>query len=521
MLRLAIKDSLSLLHLRWSIVRSSKTKLSLWVGIIMIALAITGASYTGQLVRYMAQDTSGNNKVVQTFAITYLESYLRGELGTLVSVTLGIAIISVAIAPFTGNSITSLISYHHLVSIRSSQRHRFTDSFISQLFSSISILQLLTLTAIASLLTLDGGRIQGVLYAWGSWPVLIALSTMFVWIAEYLYRKFGEKLRLTLMGVVAAGVGAAILIDPMHGKTVFGIGSSYAYIIQHFNTFDSNLKLFATGFLVILFVGISWLAYVISMKTLAQAERQTKRATGHNRKVRPWKTSRSPLVEMIHLCFVQLWRSMEIRKPLILATIFGAIMIYYSDGAFAIAATMILIIPLIVSLSWGSNVFGVLGNGYIWLSSLPGANRYIIWTFASVQTIITFVLFSIMCLPSILFGHGNYLTFSGLILALLSTSILMTRSALTKSVNRPYAYKAGTRGENILPPAAMINYTLRFSLWAGLYGIGTIVASNILIQLALTFLAFTWSIFRLSRLNNRWQTEHELRANVVHIVAND
>lgn len=520
MLRLAVKDSLSLLHLRWNIIRSKKTKLSLWVGILMIAFAITGVSYTGELVRYMAQDPNASNKVVQTFAITYLESYLRGELGTLVSVTLGIAIVSVAIAPFTGNSITSLISYHHLVSMRSSQRHRFTDSFISQLFSSISILQLLTLTAIASLLTLDGGRVQGVLYAWGSWPVLIALSTMFVWVAEYLYRKFGEKLRLMLMGVVGAGVGIAILLDPMHGQTVFGIGSSYAYIIQHFNTFDVSVKLFATGFLVILFVGISWLAYIISMKTLAQAERQTKRATGH-RKARPWRTSRSPLIEMIHLCFVQLWRSMEIRKPLIMATVFGGIMIYNSDGAFAITATMILIIPLIVSLSWGSNVFGVLGNGYIWLSSLPGANRYIIWTFASVQTIITFGLFTLMCLPSIVMGHGSYLTFSGLILALLSTSILMTRSALTKSVNRPYAYKAGTRGENILPPAAMINYTLRFSLWAGLYGIGLLVASNILIQLGLTFLAFAWSIFRLSRLNNRWQTDNALRANVVHVVAND
>lgn len=520
MLSLAVKDSLSLLHLRWSIIRSKKTKLSLWVGIIMIAFAITGVSYTGELVRFLAQDTTERNKVVHTFAITYLESYLRGELGTLVSVTLGVAIISVAIAPFTGNSITSLISYHHLVSIRSSQRHRFTDSFISQLFSSISILQLLTLTAIASLLTLDGGRVQGVLYAWGSWPVLIALSTMFVWIAEYLYRKLGEKLRLALMGVVAAGVGVAVFLDPVHGQTVFGIGSSYAYIIQHFNTFDTTLKLAATGFLIVLFIGISWVAYIMSIKTLAQAERQSKRATGH-RKSRPWKTSQSPLVEMIHLCLVQLWRSMEIRKPLIMATIFGAIMIFYSDGAFSITATMILIIPLIVSLSWGSNVFGVLGNGYIWLSSLPGANRYIIWTFASVQTLITFVLFSLMCLPSILFGHGDYLTFSGLILALLSTSILMTRSALTKSVNRPYAYKAGTRGENILPPATMINYTLRFALWSGMYGITVIVASNILIQLALTFLAFAWSIFRLSRLNNRWQTDNALRANVVYVVAND
>lgn len=520
MLRLALKDSLSLLHLRWSIIRSKKTKLSLWVGIILIAFAITGVSYTGELVRYMAQDPRASSKVVQTFAITYLESYLRGELGALVSVTLGVAIISVAIAPFTGNSITSLISYHHLVSIRSSQRHRFTDSFISQLFSSISILQLLTLTAIASLVTLDGGRVEGVLYAWGSWPVLIALSTMFVWIAEYLYRKFGEKLRLMFMGIVGVIVGIAVLLDPEHGQTVFGIGSSYAYIIQHFSSFDTTVKLIATGFLVLLFIGISWLAYLISMRTLAQAERQTKRATGH-RKVRPWKTSRSPLVEMIHLCFVQLWRSMEIRKPLILATIFGAVMIYYSEGAFAITSTMILIIPLIVSLSWGSNVFGVLGNGYIWLSSLPGVNRYIIWIFASVQTIITFVLFTLMCLPSIVFGHGDYLMFSGLILALLSTSIIMTRSALTKSVNRPYAYKAGTRGENILPPAAMINYTLRFSLWAGLYGIGTIVASNILIQLALTFLAFAWSIFRLSRLNNKWQTDNALRANVVHVVAND
>lgn len=521
MIKGALSDSLNLLHLRYKIIRDRKTRFSLWLGILILAIAIIGTSYTGQFIKILAQSTSPGSDAARIFATSYLQSYVRGEMGTLVSVILGLAIASVVIAPFTGTSSTSLISYHHLVSMRASNRHRFTDSLIGQFFASVSLLQLITLTAASSLLTLDGGRVQGVLYAWMSWPILVILSTLFVWIAEYLYRKFGEKIRLVILGIMAGTIAIPILINPQDGKTLFGIGTAYSYLIQHFYTLDMNIKALSVIIIFALFWLFFFIAYKMSQLALAQPEVFAKKKI-ETKKIRIRKASSFPTIELANLAIIQLWRNLEIRKPLIMATIFGAAVIFFTKEMFSIMSTMILIIPLIVCLSWGSNVFGILGNGFLWLASKPFATRNLLWVFAGIQLFVITALFIAMCLPSLIFGKMGSAEMGGIILAVIGTSIIMTESAMNKSVRFPYPYKAGVRGETILPPAALINYTLRFSLGAGIYGFIIIgLSSAILIQLALVFLAIVWSSVRLKRLNHKFNFDATVRNKIIYTVAND
>jgi len=513
-------DSLTLLHARYSIIRETKTKLALWFGILTIAISVIGVSFTGQFVKTVSQSTGPNTEAAKIFATTYLQSYIRGELGTLVATTLGLALISVIIAPFTGTSITSLVSHHHLVSIRSSNRHRFTDSLITQFFASISLLQLLTLTAVGSLLTLDGGRIEGILYTWASWPVLVIISTMFVWIAEYLYRILGERKRFGILMLVLALIALIVFIYPEQGRTVFGIGTGYASLIQGFANFDLTTKALAVFILVALFFLFFFISYRISQAVLAQPEIFAKENTTL-KKVRARETSAYASIELAYLGINQLWRNLEIRKPLGMATLFGAGVVFFGNQTFSIMSTMVLIIPLIVCLSWGSNVFGILGNGFTWLSSKPFAMRNILWVFSGIQIALTISLFALMCLPSLLTGRIDYDSAMGIILAVISTSFLMTRSAIDKSVRFPYPYKAGVRGESILPPATLINYTLRFSLWSGLYGFIVVGSDNLLAQLGLTFVAVMWSLFRMVRLNRRFNHNSEIRNKIIYTVAND
>lgn len=520
MIKEAMVDSLTLLHARYSIIRETKTKLALWFGILTIAMSVLGVSFTGQFIKTISQSTDPNTEAAKIFATTYLQSYLRGELGTLVATTLGLAIVSVIIAPFTGTSITSLVSHHHLVSIRSSNRHRFTDSIITQFFASISLLQLLTLTAVGSLLTLDKGRIEGILYTWASWPVLVVISTMFVWIAEYLYRKLGERKRFGILMLVLALIGLVVLFNPEQGKTIFGIGTAYASIIQGFSEFNLSTKALAIFMLVVLFVLFFFISYRVSQAALAQPEIFAKENTAL-KKVRSRETSAYASIELAYLGINQLWRNLEIRKPLGMATLFGAAVVFFGNQTFSIMSTMVLIIPLIVCLSWGSNVFGILGNGFTWLSSKPFAMRNMLWVFAGIQIALTISLFALMCLPSLLTGRIEYDSATGIILAVISTSFLMTRSAIDKSVRFPYPYKAGVRGEAILPPATLINYTLRFSLWSGLYGFIVVGSDHLLAQLGLTFIAVIWSIFRMVRLNRRFNHNPAVRNKIIYTVAND
>lgn len=517
----AIRDTFDLLYLRWNMLRNAKSKVFIWLGVLTIAVAVLMASYAGSAIKMLAASPNPNAEVARKFAITYLESFLRGELGSLVATTLGLAIISVMIAPFTGASSTSLISHYHLVSVRSSERHRFTDSIVTQLFSSISLLQLITLTAVGSLLTLDKGRIEGILYAWISWPVLIVLSTFFIWLAEYLYRKVGERKRLVMLFGALAVVGLAVLIDPAHGSTVFGIGTSYAFLIQNFYSFSFPLKFLSLLILFVIFVGLLFFASLMCKKALSQPEIHTAQLKAAQKKVRVWKTSSSPFVEATHVVIMQIWRNLEIRKPLILVTLFGAGMIFFGKGVFSVMATMILIVPLVSSLSWGSNVFGILGNGYVWISSNPRIRNNIIWIFAGIQITLSVGLFVLMCLPAIIAGQEGTEGLAGAVLAVISTSFLMTRSALDKSVHTPFEYKAGFRGESPLPPATMLSYTIRFALWSGMYGFIVVIVSSIMIQLGLAFLAIVWSIFRLNRLNNKFLTDATLQNKIVYTIGND
>lgn len=514
----AFRDSLIFMNARWQFIRSTKTKVVLWVGIFVMFGAVFFASNTGYIIRSIAEGNLVQDSAMKQYAIVYLQSYLRGELGILVSGTLGIALLSVFISPFTGAVSTSLISSSHIVSIRKDDKHRFTDSIFTQFFSSISLLQLLTLTTVASLLTIEGNNAGGIIFAWISWPVLIMLSVFFLWVAEYLYRVYGERIRLIAAGSVLAIIGLAILINPKYGSTVFGIGEIYSYTIKNFESFGLGQKLIAFGVLILLTVIFFVGSYIASMKTLAHPERMKK--AKKPRRASRWKTSPFYLVEISKALLLQIWRSSETKKPLIAVTGFGVIILFATNGSFSIVSTLLIIIPLSVSIAWGANLFGVLGQGFSWLSSQPKVSDNFVWISYFIQTSITSLIYAVVIIPSLVFLRIPTENISGLILGFIAVNAAMSRSAISKSVHNPYPVRAGTRGEPILPPATLIGYTLRFALWTGQLGTIVLVAGNLYLQLGIVFLAVVWSLFRVHRLHVKWNTKPELRHNILLTVNN-
>lgn len=514
----SFRDSIIFMNARWNFIRSVKSKVLLWVGIAAIFLAIFLASNTGYLIRSIAEGNYAQETALKQYAIIYLQSYMRGELGILVSGTLGVAIISVFVSPFTGTVSTSLISSAHIVSVRRDDKHRFTDSIFTQFFSSISLLQLLTLTTVASLLTIDGNNTWGIIYAWMSWPALVLLSVFFLWGAEYLYRVFGEKTRLLIAGLFLSLVGLAVVLNPKNAETVFGIGEIYSYNVKNFDDFELDQKIIAFGALFFLSVGFFFGAYFASIKTLAHPERikQEKK-----RKNPPkWKTSPFYMVEMVKVLFFQVWRNPETKKPIVATILFGAVMIFATGGTFSVSSTFVIIVPLIVSIAWGANLFGVMGQGFSWISSQPYVmGNFLILAYFT-QVILTSGIYGLILLPSIIAGKVPTEDIAGMILAFIAVNAAMSRSAIDKSARYPFPVRAGARGEAILPPATIIGYTLRFSLWSGQLGVIILVSGDILIQMAITFLAVTWSFTRLYFLHKKWNARPEMRNKILLTVNN-
>jgi hypothetical protein len=514
----SFRDTLIFMNARWNFIRSRKSKFLLWVGIASIFIAIFLASNTGYLIRYIAEGNSVNDTALKQYAIIYLQSYMRGELGILVSGTLGVAIISVFVSPFTGTVSTSLISAAHIVSVRRDDKHRFTDSIFTQFFSSISLLQLLTLTTVASLLTIDGNNTWGILYAWMTWPALVLLSVFFLWGAEYLYRVFGEKTRLLIAGLFLALIGLAIVLNPKNGETVFGIGEIYSYNVKNFDNFDTDQKIIALGALFFLSIAFFFGAYFASIKTLAHPERMKQEKK--RKRAAKWQTSPFYMVEAVKVLFLQVWRNPETKKPIIATILFGAVMIFATGGTFSVSSTFVIIVPLIVSIAWGSNLFGVLGQGFSWMSSQP----YIMGNFLLIayftQVVITSGIYGLILLPSIITGKVPTESIAGMILAFIAVNVAMSRSAIEKSAKYPFPVRAGARGESILPPATIIGYTLRFSLWTGQLGVIILVSGDILLQMAITFLVITWSMARLALLHKKWNREPAMRNKILLTVNN-
>lgn len=510
---------MGILNVRYSIIRDAKGKLALWLFITAIAFALIMTSYTGEFIKIVANMRGENTEAAQIYAKTYLNSYLNGELGGLVATTLGLTIVSVIISPFTGTSATSLISHHYLVSVRANMRHRFTDSLVTQFFSSISLLQLLTLTAVASLLTIDGGRKAGILYAWASWPVLVVLSTLFVWVAEYLYRKLGEKKRIIILGLVLGLITLVVLYNKEEAMTVFGIGTAYASIIQGINSFSPLLIIASFAMLAVLCFLFLFIAYKMSQISMALPDLFAKRETV-TKTIKERKFSSHPSVELFNMTFMQLWRNTDIRKPLLTATIFSIGIMLFLSGNPASLSTVVFVIPLMVSLSWGANIFGVIGNGLPWIVSKPNSMKNILWVFAGTQMSIIIVMATMAIIPVLILNKIDSSALASFLVSLIACSSLMTRSSIQKSAINPHPYKAGYRGEPILPPATLISYTLKLSLWSGMYGLLMYsLTTDILIQLGLMGIAIIWSVIRLAWLNHKFNKKPKIRNHIIFTVS--
>lgn len=514
------ETTLLLLRLKWRTTRKIKSKIFLWAGFIILSLAVFLSAQVGTLIREVAQNGDPES-AAQQFALVYLATFTRGELGTFGAAALGLSLLSAVVAPFTGAIRTSIMSTRDTVAFPLTRWYRFTDSIAAQVFSSIAILQLVALSAISSLLTLQGGRGMSMLFTWTVWLALVAVSTLSIWAAESLYRKFGFKVRMIVLGTVAIVVGLLVLLDPEHGKTLFGLGTVYADIVQTIGTTMSGAEV-ARAFAIV--IGSTLLIFFsgafLSSVALSLPERDSE--SKKQRKVfRVHKPFKIPELEIIYFFITSILRATESRKPVIAAVGLGATFVIVTNGEYTIASTFTVMIPLVAALAWGANVFGTLGGGTVWLASQPRIFNRLPWLFFVTQSLVTFVLFALVWLPGALLGRVDLTMLPSIAMAATAVTALVARSSIHKTIHNPYPTRFGARGETLLPPVTTLNYTFRFALWAGQYGVLLLSINNAMIQLALTFLAVAWSALRMTRLQEKWNSKPEIRQEVMSKVVQE
>lgn len=508
--------TLLLLRLKWRTIRSNYSRFMLMLGVSFMLGLVVMSSSTGLLIKSVAQ--RGGDSAVQQIAINYLTSFMRGEIGTAGAVILGFSVLSAVVAPFTGSVTTSLFSPKDLVGLRLTRWHRLTDSLLAQFTSSISFLQLVSLTAISSILTLQSGQTLGMVFTWTVWVVLIFLSTLSVWTVEYLNRRFGFKPRMIILSGLGILVGLAVLVFPDESRSLFGLGSLYADTVQNIWTYSAAnvASVFAVLALLIMLLFVA--GSMVSSAALSYPENFIPRKK--LKIFRSTKSSANPWVELFKMFMNNIFRSPETRKPLIASGVLGAVMIAVTNGSYTVATTFTILIPLVIGIAWGANVFGVLGGGTTWLASQPRIFLRMPWLMYGVQTLFTVTLFLIVWVPSIILGRANETSLLSVLLAALATTALVTIMSISKSINKPLPVNYGVRGESMLPPLTALSYLFKFSLGPGFYGVLVLTMDSLLIQLVLTFFALLYSALRMVRLQSKWE-DWEHRRDVISKVSQD
>jgi hypothetical protein len=504
-----LKDTRLLMRLRWRSVRSVWTKLLVWVSAVVLAFTLIAMSNAGAAVKQFA--TNPHETALTQFALNYLIAFERGQLGLSGALALGSAVAASVFSPFTGASNLSLTPSDDLGAIRPHRLHRYFDAFLLQTVSTISVLQLLSLVGVTSLLTLNGGRTVGMVTTLTLWVALITLSTAIGWSLEYLRRTKGQHLRRLIAGAAAGVLGAALLLNKEHGMTLFGAGTAYSDFLQ--NKTQTPVWLPAVGLLV--FAGVLFV-YGITMCQMSLTHPDVSVATKKNVKI--FSNPKTPRGAVTQMVLTQIFRTNEIRQPILLLSVLMLPGVWLSRGNEIAMTTTIIAIPLSVALSWGANIFGVIGPGMTWLSNQPKAFKLLLDQAVFAQlSIVTFISVTTW-VPLILLGTIPANRGFDVLLGLTAATAVTTRSAVTKSIYTPTLARLGTRGSSTLPPLTAVNYTLRFAMFGGQIGVIVTSISDQKLQLILTATICAWQTLRYMRLRSVWADRNE-QCRVTSIVS--
>lgn len=501
-----LKESLYMHRIAWGMNRSAKPFLALTFITAIFSLIFIGAASLGTLIRYLASLYLVNDEnVVGAFAMTYLGNFSRGEMGAIGALALAVCVASAVFSPIPGTMSTSVVTPKQVAPYGLNKWHRFFDSIISQAFASVAMLELVILLGLTSIITLDGGRNKGLVVSIFIWLLLNAVSIFILWVVEFLYRKYGSKTRAIIMGSISAIIALALIIDPNHGKTVFGLGTLFMGYIDGIDAHSWGSILIFGVVTVALILSVLAVAGMFSAKTLMLPENTKNPEQTTTTVFTKYKQKFNITTKRTWQIFLNtLVRSPNLYKPVIFVVIIGWIGSFIIPNSVMMGSTFALSIPMIVGLAWGSNALAHLSGGGVWLNA-QGLLKNAPWIVFFIQFISSIVLVAIVWLPSLAAGITKPDTFLMNMLLAVTTSLVISRSAMSKSFAHPTPLHFGSRAESTLSPLKTLEYLARFAFFGGQIGILLTSAEvGVMIVLVVAGLVACWQWLRIAYTNMKW-----------------
>lgn len=500
-----------LLALRWRMVRSRRTRMLLIAGALFVGFGMLMAINLGYAVQVAAMQGDTTQGI---YAQIWVSSLMYGTMSSIGAFAVGGAVVVAFFAPFTGTTTLALVPVEDLEAVRPTRAHRYFDALVINCVSGIGILQLLTLTGVTSLLTLDGQRLPAEVITWAVWGLLVVLTTTVGWVLEWVVRRFGKTRRRILGAVLGSMLGVVLLLDPDHGSTLFGAAAWYTTMLRSglqgwTATLLAVLAVTVLITVLVMLAGVAASRWALSLPAPAGVAARARRAA-------PLGTN--PTAIAVRLFTRVVWRTLECRRPLASILVFGvpAMLLVGIDGNVEVAMT--LAVPLAVALAWGVNVFGVLGTGMTWLASQPALIRRLPLVTTGLQYAATVGLLGLLWLLSYLGGHSTPETGQRVLIEATVGGLAVAAYCMRLSIEHPVRTRLSGRGDALVPPITALSYLLRLMLLAVAPAVvlslpvsGTDVARFCAVMVTGSLLLTAWS-------QHRWN-DPTVRSRVVHVVS--
>ncbi|HET7725283.1 MAG TPA: hypothetical protein VFK68_11635 [Propionibacteriaceae bacterium] len=480
-------------------VRTPRARLRARVaGVVALCLLVV-AAMSGDIVAWSA---------THAWLASPIAGYLARDSSVGLPAALGAVLAGVVFAPITGAAAQAQFPDGDLAGIRPSRLYRYFDGLWNSLVSPVGVSPLLLLVAAASIATHDGrGRFAAVVVVVMTWLAAMLAMALFAWTIELTRRRWVARLRWYLAVVVALVVALGVLVDPAHGRTVFGVSPALQRLVRGGAT--GSTPEVALGVGVLALVGLALLVggILVCRRTLvlpAAVERVRQRTGSVTVPVNPsWA--------MFTMLVTTLVRTREVRRPIIMMIAVAMPMlfawIHYSRGdATSMLASVTMVVPLAMSLGWGVNVFGVLGGAVTLLLAQPRAWRLLIRHVVLVQLIASLGLGLLLMVVAVATSTLSWSVLPAYLAGLAVSSVIATGLSLRYSVEKPHRTRLTGRGDPLVPPIVGMGYVIRIMLTGATTGLAVAVIAGLVPWIAgVVCVLVALSAYRSwRRLSRRW-----------------
>lgn len=442
---------------KWRTVRTAWARVWMWVALIACAGLLSGAAQAGDMIRAVAE-TEGQGSAAGVVANTYIRQWVVTGFGTLTSAILAFVLAATVIAPLMSHSAPSLMPEHHLVGVRTARMHPYMSALAVHVTSIVTGVQLLALTALAGLLTVDGsGRSRAVLLAWLAWLVLVFAAQTALWGSRVLRRRAPTVFAWAL-GALVAWFGVEVLLFPSAATGLFGVSSAFTWwslVAPVWLSVGIALLAAATAWLA----GWAWCACAVHTNTV------TAPAVGRDRTTRPMPVR--PTTALLALVARSFLRTRPIVTPLVTITVLAAAGVAITDGAPATVWSIGVGLPVALGLAWTDNVAAMTGPANAWLASLPGQASRLLAVWAVWAFTVSVTLVAVAWAPALILGRVSFASTVSVAATGVAAASTVTAAALWHAVRRPAPARTDL-GDGMLTASRAASASLRLLAVPGL-----------------------------------------------------